>query len=214
MLNDRLDTPGRRGLAREAVRLAVVERADLPDLPTWAGKLERATGNARTMTLLAFAHDVMTGVDISAVVVALNHVMKDADPNAGSEEERGLLGLVGGNDVGAYAAILKAMAIKRTVHRPEMLEAVCEAAVLAGQNSTRTLTEAAAYVRDKRANDGRKLGARSIGSTLLLKGMEADHTVVLDADKMKPTDIYVAISRASRSLTVVSKSPVLPLRRT
>ena len=214
VLNDRSDTLGRRSLAREAIRLAVVERADLPDLQTWAGKLERATGTARTTTLLHFAHDVMTGVDISATVAALNLVIKNPDPHAGLGEERSLIELARHTDMRAYATVLTAMAGKRTVHRPEMLEALCEAAVLAGKDTTRTLTEAAAYVREKRANGGRKLGARSIGSTLLLKGMEADHTVVLDADKMKPRDLYVAISRASRSLTVVSRSPVLPIRRT
>ncbi len=55
--------------------------------------------------------------------------------------------------------------------------------------------------------------AFDVGSTLLLKGLEADHTVIVDADVMKATDLYVAISRGSRSLTVVSKSPLLPVVR-
>lgn len=211
VLNDRSDTNGRRSFAREAVRLTVVERADLPDLAVWAGKLERAAGTARTTTVLHFAHDVMTGVDLTATVEALNSLMKNPDAKTGSAEERALIDLAHNTDVGAYATILKAMATKRTVCRPEMLEALCEAATLAGNDTSRTLLEAAAYVRDKRASEGRKLGPRSIGSTLLLKGMEADHTVVIDADGMKPNDLYVAISRASRSLTIVSKSPVLPV---
>src|SRR3954453_8625357 len=42
------------------------------------------------------------------------------------------------------------------------------------------------------------------------KGLEADHAVVFDADAGSRADIYVAMSRASRTLTVVSNSCVLP----
>lgn len=211
VLNDRSDTNGRRSFAKEAARLAVVERADLPDLLVWAGKLERARGTARTTTILGFAHEVMTGVDTTATIKALNAVVRSPDSKAGSAEERALIDLAHNADDEASATVLQAMAAKRSVHRPEMLEALCEAAILARKDTTRTLSEAAAYVRDKRASEGRKLGPRSIGSTLLLKGMEADHTVVIDADSMRPNDLYVAISRASRSLTIVSRSPILPV---
>jgi hypothetical protein len=103
------------------------------------------------------------------------------------------------------------LASKRTIFRPELMEAVCQAARLATTDTDRTLTSAAEYVRDKRASEGRRVGPRAVGSTLLLNGLEADHTVVIDADGMKATDLYVAISRGARSLTVVSKSPILPM---
>ena len=69
---------------------------------------------------------------------------------------------------------------------------------------------AALKVVEQRAADGRILPRRAVGSTLLLKGLEADHAVVFDADTMSRADIYVAMSRASRTLTVVSNSCILP----
>lgn len=75
-----------------------------------------------------------------------------------------------------------------------------------------SLEDAARRALARRANAGRRVEPRAIGSTLLLKGLEAEHAVVLDADGMDARHLYVAISRASRSLTVVSRSPVLPAR--
>ena len=80
---------------------------------------------------------------------------------------------------------------------------------MASVDPERSLSAAAKRVLEKRGEAGRRVERRAIGSTLLLKGLEADHAVVLDADSMKATDLYVAISRASRGLTVLSHSPVL-----
>jgi len=75
-----------------------------------------------------------------------------------------------------------------------------------------SLVDAAIAVRERRRNAGRNLPSRGVGSTLLLKGLEAEHAVVLNADEMNARHFYVAISRASHSLTIFSKSPVLSLR--
>jgi hypothetical protein len=211
VLTDRSDTPGRRRFASESIRLAVVENADLPDVMTWARTFEHARGTSRVEKLLQFAHDMMTGVDVAEMIGELNQILKKVKRKVASDEEKMLLALVGtaiGADL-AYAP--ERLTSKRTIFRPELIEAFCQAARLATTDRDRTLTSAAEYVRDKRASEGRRVGPRAVGSTLLLKGLEADHTVVIDADEMKATDLYVAISRGARSLTVVSKSPILPM---
>jgi hypothetical protein len=43
---------------------------------------------------------------------------------------------------------------------------------------------------------------------LPLKGLEADHAVVFDADSMTRADIYVAMSRASRTMTKTPDGPL------
>ena len=51
---------------------------------------------------------------------------------------------------------------------------------------------------------------RTLGTTLLLKGLEFDHVIVLDADKLrKKEDLYVALTRAKKSLTILSHSGVI-----
>jgi hypothetical protein len=51
---------------------------------------------------------------------------------------------------------------------------------------------------------GRPLPRRAVGSTLLLKGLEADVAVVLNAHRLNSRNLYVAITRCSRMITVCS----------
>lgn len=55
-----------------------------------------------------------------------------------------------------------------------------------------------------------------VARTLLVKGLEFDHVIVVGADEMDPENLYVALTRARKSVTVLSKSTVLtpkPSRR-
>ena len=75
------------------------------------------------------------------------------------------------------------------------------------------LTEAAnLYQRDMR-HTGRPISHRKlIGTTLLVKGLEYDHAVILDADALDAKDLYVAMTRGSKSLTIVGTQRYLPTR--
>jgi DNA helicase-2/ATP-dependent DNA helicase PcrA len=76
-----------------------------------------------------------------------------------------------------------------------------------------TLTEAAKlYQRDMR-HTGRPISHRKlIGTTLLVKGLEYDHAVILDADTLDPKSLYVAMTRGSKSLTIIGSKLELPSR--
>jgi superfamily I DNA/RNA helicase len=57
---------------------------------------------------------------------------------------------------------------------------------------------------------GRNIKGRCIGTTLLTKGLEFDSVVILNAHKFKcPKNLYVALTRASKKLTVFSESSIL-----
>jgi DNA helicase-2/ATP-dependent DNA helicase PcrA len=75
------------------------------------------------------------------------------------------------------------------------------------------LTEAAKkYQRDMR-HTGRPISHRKlIGTTLLVKGLEYDHAVVLDADTLDAKDLYVAMTRGSKSLTIIGGERHLPVK--
>lgn len=75
------------------------------------------------------------------------------------------------------------------------------------------LTDAAnQYQRDMR-HTGRPISHRKlIGTTLLVKGLEYDHAVILDADTLDAKDLYVAMTRGSKSLTIIGAKRHLPAR--
>jgi DNA helicase-2/ATP-dependent DNA helicase PcrA len=50
---------------------------------------------------------------------------------------------------------------------------------------------------------------RAVGSALLLKGLEADVSVILDTDVLDARNLYVAMTRGSRRLVICSINPIL-----
>jgi len=210
VINSSRDRDGRHRIARGGYRLSVVERADLPDLISWAAKLDSAVSTTRSWQVIQFAHDVMTDIDRTSILQRLNDIRHRAAPGPVTDEERALLSLDTSSGGDGIVATLQQLARsrERVPFRHELLEAMCQTANLA--TAGRSLMAAALKVVEQRAADGRILPRRAVGSTLLLKGLEADHAVVFDADTMSSADIYVAMSRASRTLTVVSNSFVLP----
>jgi hypothetical protein len=82
-----------------------------------------------------------------------------------------------------------------------------------------TMNDAVARVRQRTSNSGRKLPKRTISTPLLLKGLEFDHVVIPDAThfvnerQAQAKLFYVAISRATRTLTIGSSSRYLQFPR-
>ncbi|WP_070224492.1 MULTISPECIES: UvrD-helicase domain-containing protein [unclassified Janthinobacterium] len=74
-----------------------------------------------------------------------------------------------------------------------------------------TLIESAnLYQRDMR-HSGRPIRhTKLIGTTLLVKGLEYDHVIILDADSLDAKDLYVAMTRGAKSLTIIYTGNPLP----
>jgi DNA helicase-2/ATP-dependent DNA helicase PcrA len=74
------------------------------------------------------------------------------------------------------------------------------------------LEEAALRTRDRTRRTGREPGRYVISRTVLVKGLEFDHAIILEANNLDRKNLYVALTRASRSLTVLGTSPILDPR--
>lgn len=77
-----------------------------------------------------------------------------------------------------------------------------------------TLLESAnIYQRDFRYS-GRPLRYnKQIATTLLVKGLEYDHAVILGVDSLNAKELYVAMTRGSKSLTIISNHNTLPVQK-
>ena len=74
-------------------------------------------------------------------------------------------------------------------------------------NPSISLGEAAEKYHSEFRFKGRPVGRRRlIGTTLLVKGLEFDHAIVLDAASLSKKELYVALTRGARSLTIISTS--------
>ncbi|MGE8453990.1 MAG: DNA helicase UvrD, partial [Pseudomonadales bacterium] len=63
--------------------------------------------------------------------------------------------------------------------------------------------------RERNRHLGRRASKVAVGSTLLLKGLEADVAVVLNPKDMDARHLYVALTRGARKLVVCSPTSIV-----
>ncbi|MEO9825342.1 MAG: UvrD-helicase domain-containing protein [Paracoccaceae bacterium] len=94
------------------------------------------------------------------------------------------------------------------LYRREILSMMLSALRTSRATET-TLSEAAGDVEAKTRHLGRNIARRSVGSTLLLKGLEFEHVVIVEYAGMTKEDWYVALTRATKSVIVLSSSAIV-----
>jgi DNA helicase-2/ATP-dependent DNA helicase PcrA len=90
-----------------------------------------------------------------------------------------------------------------------MLYAMCAALRSKAAGNVDTLAEGVWHAQNRVRHAGRKFGKYSIGSTLLVKGLEFDHAVIGETSPFDKKDWYVALTRAAVRVRVVSPSRTL-----
>lgn len=93
-----------------------------------------------------------------------------------------------------------------TTVRPELVYCIKSALRRCSENPTLTLDDAAFQVANARREKGRILRTKSVGSTLLLKGLEFDHVVITPDACENRQHWYVALTRGTRSVRVLAPS--------
>lgn len=97
-------------------------------------------------------------------------------------------------------------------YRKEIFSCLCKALQLAHQDKI-TVLEAMTEIRNQIRRFGKKTNVSCIGTTLLTKGLEFDTVIVLNAHKFEcPKHLYVALTRASKKLIVISRTNLLTFK--
>lgn len=86
---------------------------------------------------------------------------------------------------------------------------VKEAATIQSRDPSLTLTEAVQRVRDRVRRYGRYPEQRVVSRVPLYKGLQCGRCIAVLHDGMKTTELYVALTRATHELVVLSPSAVL-----
>ncbi|MCZ4348045.1 UvrD-helicase domain-containing protein [Devosia neptuniae] len=210
IIGDSTDPRGQRRFARQVDGAVTVEAVDLRDLTDFGASLD-VSGTQALSVVAAFAENLMSNFSAddlvrttaSARLGTLGRGLSDMEQAAVVfEEERTLFRVAD-----LLVAINRAGGVR--CYRPAVLAAAQRALQLAGSTGGPSFQEATVAVREQSRLVGRPLARRSVGSTLLLKGLEADISVVLNAGALNARNLYVAMTRGSRSVLVCSGSPIL-----
>lgn len=199
-----------RRFASQTPGAVVAENVDMRDLVGFAGAFDLG-GPQPLERLVNFAAVVMTNVgpdDLLARVKSLRAGRARKEP---SDAERAAMEFAEKPSYAGAAAVLAVISKDAGVrtHRPPVLRGCHRMFQLCESGEGLSLVDAAIQVREQSRLIGRPLAKRTVGSTLLLKGLEADVCVILNPDPMDNRHLYVAMTRGSRRLVVCSRTATI-----
>ncbi|EHS50194.1 hypothetical protein PDO_2665 [Rhizobium sp. PDO1-076] len=210
IIGDSTDPRGQRRFARQVDGAVTVEAVDLRDLTDFGAALDVSHPEALAVAA-GFAENLMSNFSADDLVRSIAAARAGSLGRALSDMEQAAVVFEQERTLSAVADLL--VSINRAggvrCYRPAVLAAVQRALQLAASPGGPSFQEATVAIREQSRLVGRPLARRSVGSTLLLKGLEADVSVVLNAAALNARNLYVAMTRGSSRVIVCSSSPIL-----
>lgn len=201
----------RHKIAKTVSNLVTIEPVELEELIAYAQSIDQ-NNNSIVLKTLEFAKNLMTKVEAPKVIKRLKSLKAERARTPPTDVEKVALSLEKNPSFqGIKTLLLQCSSSSNKVYRPDMLRATIRALSICATNPNVNFEKAAIRVREENRAAGRKLPRHAIGSTLLLKGLEADHVIVLNAAELNARNLYVAMTRGAKSVTLCSHTNILPL---
>lgn len=216
IIGDSIQADSRHNFASRAKGVGVVEPVDLRDVVSFANQMDGKAGQELLDLCIGFLVKVMTNVYGDKLNRRVQSILRNRNRTPPTAPEVAAISLVQGGGYIDAVQFLKAMAgdRDRRVYRRSAFNIMVEALQIAIATPGADLPVAIAGLREQRRHAGRVIPPKAVGSTLLLKGLEADHVVILDADRpgntMSKEHLYVALTRGAKTVSVFSRNPILP----
>jgi hypothetical protein len=200
---------GRHQFTSQTPGATSVETVDLGDLVNFARQFNINAGNALSQ-LVRFASEVMTQVGAANLLARVETIQQGRARTPPTPAEAAAVAFCSAPSTDTALHLLERLEEQAhaRIFRPEMLHCL-KSAIRVASGSGITLLEAVLQARERNRHFGRPISRRAVGSTLLLKGLEADVAVILHPEEMNASNLYVALTRGARRLIVCSSSPVL-----
>jgi len=193
---------------------AVLESVECPDLLKVAKDIENSNGLNLVECIVDFAQRCFTGM--TSLVDLLDRMKKGKDYCPRSPDKvllwKAMQMVVKSADLRAVEEMMSAIDDLSDTHyykRRELWQDMKRTVQCYDSGLGRNLRESAWAFRDHARRNGRRVLSNWIVATpLLIKGLEFNHALLLDATQMgSAEELYVALTRGSFSLTVLSSEP-------
>jgi DNA helicase-2/ATP-dependent DNA helicase PcrA len=210
IIGDSVDPPGQRKFAGQIPGAVTVESVDLKDLVEFARGFDPASPNVLEH-VVQFAGSVMTNVGTANLLQRVTSLRNGTARVAATEVENAALRFAAMPTIGGAVELLVEIGKQPGVrsHRQQVLQACIKTLNACAGQGAGALYDAAVRVREQHRLLGRPLPKRAVGSTLLLKGLESEVAVILNAADLDKRNLYVAMTRGSHALVVCSPTPIL-----
>ncbi|WP_328702327.1 UvrD-helicase domain-containing protein [Belnapia arida] len=200
-----------RRFARNTPDAVAIESVDLGDLVSFA-RAFRVTESDALDRIIEFAESVMANLGGTETLERVREHLAGTSTAPPSDAEAAALRFAAAPTHRGALGFLSALNAQTgvRVHRPTVFRSCLKALEACPDDEQASFLAMAIKMREENRLLGRPLPGRAVGSTLLLKGLEAEVAVILDAHGMNPAHLYVAMTRGARKLVVCSRTPKLP----
>ncbi|MGI2185166.1 UvrD-helicase domain-containing protein [Shewanella oncorhynchi] len=215
VIGSSMDERSRHGYAQGNSRIEVVEPVQLASVTSAASQFDNNTGVALLASILQVASTMMTNVEMATTSQRVDSILNSRNRTPVTNTEQALCNVVINSSRSNILAALQHLELKpdTRVYRKGAYNALKDSLALSITSPTISIFEAASAIRERLRQKGdQRIPNRAIGSTLLLKGLEADHCMILDAQArgMNANHLYVALSRGAKTITIFSRDVYIP----
>lgn len=209
IIGESRNTRGRHQLSSRTPGATSVETVDLADLVGFARQFDMGTADALER-LVNFAAAVLTQVGAANLLSRVDTIRRGRARNPPTPAETAAVEFA---EAPSFASALNLLHHLEEQHnarayRQEVFRCLKSALRTAAAGGT-TLHDAVIRIRERNRHIGRPVSRRAVGSTLLLKGLEADVAVITHPEDMDGPNLYVALTRGAKRLVICSTTPIL-----
>jgi DNA helicase-2/ATP-dependent DNA helicase PcrA len=213
VIGDSKDRNSRHSFARSVIGVDVVEPVDMSEIISAARAMDNIEPGRILNLVLTIGESMMTSVGKTEVIRRVGTITAGRNRMPPTEVEAAAIKVMTTETRESVLGLIESLERSpgAKIYRRSALNAMKATLLKAIQSPDKSITEIASSVIEQRRHYGdRRVLSRAIGSTLLLKGLESDHAFIIDATPMDAKNLYVALSRGAKSITVCSRSPMCP----
>ncbi|MCW7544799.1 UvrD-helicase domain-containing protein [Aurantimonas litoralis] len=194
-----------RAALAKRVHAQNVETIECKDLQTACSTIEATAGMDRLTFVMGLLQGAIVGVNKTPFLRRISEIHAGKQirkPLTVAEAEA--LTILSDDKLGPVIALLDEFRKRGRTFRGELIFALRESLQLRCMPDSPSLLECAWHVQERRRHAGRRHGYKIVTSTLLAKGLEYENTVIFLTEPATKEDIYVALTRASRRIDIVT----------
>jgi superfamily I DNA/RNA helicase len=203
IIGDSMNAKSRHRIASLTYGAVTVEPVDFKDLIIFS---ENYKEDQPFYQILELMKEIMTGISSLNLENRIPTLQSNRERNPATEFESQIVEFIKDPNYTKALNLIRNFSSQKNirVYRPSIYNACIKGFQIVADSPQISLKDAIIRIREKDRALGRATPKRAVGSTLLLKGLEAEYAVVLNADSQDSKNLYVAMTRGSKGLVICS----------
>lgn len=190
-------------------RASAIETVECQELVETVQTISEKTGVERGVALIELLKSCMTQIG-NVLARPIQHLRNGNLPDASRmrkfvNEAQALRTAIESEEAVDFHKLIQVIEAAEgvSVFRKEFVSRLKRALLGCCVDSELSISDSLSQVREQDRFYGKRTSGHVVGTTLLLKGLEFDHVIVVNAQQLNKKNFYVALTRGTKSVTVI-----------